>query len=319
MTDNMITKQIEDYIHFKQGLGFQLKIESEELRRFAAFTRHNNYKGHLTTNIVCRWITEDTIDSQPYRARRLGIIILFAQYIAVFDSNAQIPPRGIYGRYGARGQPHIYTAQEFVILIREAKRIYSPDRLRCTSIPVALSLLLVTGLRPNELCRLTDEDVDLANGLIYVRESKFKKSRIIPVQSSAVEALTDYVAERDQIRTAYDSNSFFLTTGARPLDLRAFEYAFQIVRKALLPQGTSWDGKAPRLYDFRHTFACQTILRWYREGKAINTWMVFLSTYLGHEKIADTYWYLSSTPELMIFASKRFEACFSTGEVGSFE
>jgi integrase len=95
------------------------------------------------------------------------------------------------------------------------------------------------------------------------------------------------------------------------LTRRHLDYNFTLLRQYLLPnEKRCWDRRAPRLYDLRHTFACNTIIRWYKEGVDINHNILLLSTYLGHVKPSDTYWYLTGTPELLAIATKKFENFF---------
>lgn len=99
-------------------------------------------------------------------------------------------------------------------------------------------------------------------------------------------------------------------TGGNNLVLRNFEYAWQVIRVSLLTDTNKWNGRPPRLYDIRHSFACNTILRWLNEGIDINNKILYLSTYLGHAKISDTYWYLTGTPEVMTLLTNNFENYF---------
>lgn len=104
-------------------------------------------------------------------------------------------------------------------------------------------------------------------------------------------------------------------TGGKQLKLRNLEYAMQLIRTVLLPETQNWVNRPPRLYDIRHSFACHTLLKWLKNGIDVNAKILYLSTYLGHVKVADTYWYLTGSPELMDFASYSFE-CFFYGNDG---
>ncbi len=110
-----------------------------------------------------------------------------------------------------------------------------------------------------------------------------------------------YVSLRDEHVTKKFNSSFFLTSKGRSLNIVETDKDFRFLREKVgLP-------KKARLYDFRHTFACQRLLSWYEEEKNIDALMVYLSTYLGHTRVIDTYWYLSAIPKLMSIVSKRFE------------
>ncbi|GAE95360.1 mobile element protein [Gracilibacillus boraciitolerans JCM 21714] len=316
MNNNLISRQIEKYISYKKALGYQIKIESQELRRFASYTVSIGYEGSLTKDIAFQWATLKPNYSQWYMARRMETIRTFAKYISVFDPMAQIPPNGMFGKCHGRTTPYIFTEQEICILMQASLNLYAPDGLRCKTISTAIGLLWSTGMRPNEVCQLMDDDVDLNDGLITIRETKFSKSRIIPIHETAISKLRSYVNDRDNLRRDFSDLHFLITTGSRKLVLRNFESALQVIRDQILIDKNEWDRRPPpRLYDFRHTFACNTLLRWLNNGINIDRKIIYLSTYLGHVKVADTYWYLTGTPELLQLTSRNFEEFFYEGGV----
>ena len=310
MSNNLLSMQVEEYICYKRGLGYQIKVEAQELRRFAAYTVSIGHEGSLTTDVTFQWSTLKPDYSQWYMARRMETIRTFAKYICVFDRMAQMPPRGMFGKCHGRTTPYIFTEDEICILMKVSAGLYSPDGLRCRTIPVAIGLLWSTGMRPSETCQLLDEDVDLNNRLITIRKTKFSKSRILPLHETVISELKAYVTDRDESRKSFVDRHFLITTGSRGLGLRDLEYALQIIRDNLLTGTKEWNRRPPRLYDMRHSFACNTLLNWHKNGIKVDSKILYLSTYLGHVKIADTYWYLTGTPELMQLASRSFENFF---------
>lgn len=310
MNNNLISRQIEEYISYKKALGYQIKIESQELRRFASFTVSIGQEGSLTKDLAFQWATLKPDYSRWYMARRMETIQTFAKYICVFDPLAQMPPKGVFGKCHGRTTPYIFTEQEICILIQASANLFSPDGLRTKAISTAIGLLWSTGMRPNEVCKLMDSDVDLKNSLITVRETKFSKSRVIPIHETTISKLRSYVSDRDNLRKDFSELHFFITTDSRKLALRNLESAFQVIRDQILKDKKEWDRRPPRLYDIRHTFACNTLLRWLKNGANIDLKILYLSTYLGHVKVADTYWYLTGTPELLQLTSRSFEKHF---------
>ena len=313
---NVITKQIEEYILYKQALGFQLTIESQELRRFAKYTKELEYIGSLTTDLAIQWATLNPNYSRWYMARRLETVYTFAKYAALIDCTSQIPPRGIFGKCHGRTTPFIFTEKEIELLMVEARNLFSPDKLRAITVEYAIGLIWATGLRPSELCRLTINDVDFKEGLIYIREAKFNKERILPIHNTTITALKAYCKTRDTLCLPSILGSFFRSTSGKELKLRDLEYAMQILRASVLIQRKEkWTGRQPRLYDIRHSFVCNVIIRWLKEGRDVNHEMIYLSAYLGHVKPNDTYWYLTGVPELMNIASRAFEEFFESGDI----
>lgn len=310
MNDHLITRQVEDYIAYKKGLGYQIKVESGELRRFAAYTRSIGYEGSLTVDLAFQWAMLKPEYSRWYMARRMETVRTFAKYICVFDPDAQMLPKGMFGKCHGRTTPYIFSNEEICTLMKEATKLYSPDGLRRLTIATAIGLLWVTGMRPNEICQLINSDVDLVNGQILIRETKFFKNRLLPLDETTIAALKTYVTNRDQLRKYFSDEHFLIMTGGKQLKLRNLEYAMQLIRTVLLSETQNWVHRPPRLYDIRHSFACHTLLKWLKNGIDVNAKILYLSTYLGHVKVADTYWYLTGTPELMDFASYSFEGFF---------
>lgn len=171
-------------------------------------------------------------------------------------------------------------------------------------------LIACTGLRISEALALSDADVDLKSGVLTIRQSKFGKSRLVPVHTSAVQALARYRVQRACHVPTTPEISFFISTRGRLLGQsigdRQVHRIFGQLRKQL-----RWDNRgchgAPRIHDLRHSFAVRRLLLWREQGLDIGQRMLALSTYLGHAKISNTYWYLSGVPELMGLVGKRFE------------
>lgn len=218
-------------------------------------------------------------------------------------------PKLPYGNPHKRVAPHIYTLDETRLLMDKCKTLYSPDGIRALTMQTVIGLLWATGLRTSELVNLTTDDVNLDENFIMVRKSKFNKDRIIPIAENVSLHLRYYRAQVSLISgKAIRHDKFFLSTGGRPTNLRALEYAFQKIRDAV---DVSDSGYAhARLYDFRHTFATRTIKRWYECGEDVNSKLYLLSTYLGHAHPDETYWYLSSTPDMMHLASLKYESMY---------
>ena len=311
MNTNLISKQIEEYISYKRSIGYKIKIEADELRRFAKYTIDIGYKGSLKNDIVMKWAALKPHYSRWYMARRLETVRTFGKYICIFDPMAQMPPKGVFGRCHGRVNPYIYTEEEICILMNSALNLYSPDKLRGRTISTAIGLLWSTGMRPGEACNLHNDDVDLVKGLITINETKFSKSRILPLDKTTISKLKSYESFKNKIRKNFLDQHFLITTGSQKLKLRNFENAMQIIRKDILKEESESKRRLPRLYDIRHSFACHTLLKWLKNGINVDSKILYLSTYLGHVKVADTYWYLTGTPDLMNLVSKNFEKYFS--------
>ncbi|MDD4357696.1 MAG: tyrosine-type recombinase/integrase [Smithellaceae bacterium] len=307
LDSNRITRQIEEYITYKRSLGYVIKIESQELRRFAKYTMEIGYDGSVTSELAVQWASLDNNFTRKYMARRLETLHTFTVYISAFDAEAQIPQNGIFGKAHMRTNPYIYKDDEVLSLMRCASGLYSPDGIRSNTVSSAIGLMYATGIRLSELTSLKIGDVQLKERHIFINSSKFKKDRIVPLHPTVIVKLSEYRSFiESKIGIRNDDDYFYVTSYGHRFNSRAFEYAFKLIRTLVFGEAT----KRPRLYDLRHTFACNTIKRWYETGEDVNRKLYLLSTYMGHVKPEDTYWYLSATPELLGIAARKFEDRF---------
>ena len=173
-------------------------------------------------------------------------------------------------------------------------------------------LLASTGLRVSEALALQRADVDLRQGILHIRQTKFRKSRLVPMHPTVTAALRRYAAYRDRDTTGASGTSFFVGRCGRTLPYSTVRCTFRRLCTKL-----RWHSNGtlprPRIHDLRHSFACRRLLEWSRDGLPIDHGIASLSTYLGHGKVSDTYWYLSGTAELLAIAGRRFERSVASG------
>jgi integrase/recombinase XerD len=194
-------------------------------------------------------------------------------------------------------------------LLQAARNLPSTYGLRPWTYYCLFGLLAVTGLRLGEALSLQCEDIDWADGVLTIRRTKFGKSRLVPLHASTVKVLAAFAKGRDRFFAecpARKVSHFFVTKLGTPLrDAYVYRVFWALSRQIGIRAPEA--NRGPRLHDFRHRFAIETLLRWYRTREDIERKLPVLSTYLGHAHVTDTYWYLSSTPELMAVAGKRLE------------
>jgi integrase len=192
-----------------------------------------------------------------------------------------------------------------------ARKLVRP--LKATTFETLIDLLASTGMRVSETIRLDRDDIDWANGLLLVRESKFGKSREVLLHSTTVQALKTCARRRDHLCAHLTTPSFFVSAwGTRPSYSTVPKTFYALVRQAGL-NGQQSSTRSPHVHDLRHSFAVKTLVGWYRNGCDVEAKIPLLSTYLGHVNPIGTYWYLSSTPELLALAAKRLEASIGAG------
>jgi integrase len=205
-----------------------------------------------------------------------------------------------------RRTPHIYSDEELGALLAAARRLRPSTGLTPHTYATLFGLLACTGLRVSEALRLTRDDVDWGRGLLAVRQTKFRKSRLVPLHPSTLGVLREYADRRDRFHPCPTADAFFLTRRGTRVPLSSVQVTFWKLRKRLSWATGRGPGK-PRIHDLRHTFACRRLQRWYEEGVDVDHVITALSTYLGHTSVRDTYWYLTGTPELLRLATARFE------------
>jgi len=298
-------KTVEDYLAMRRALGFKLLLPGGMLRNFASFLDRES-ASHITTKLALRWATQP-VGAQPAQwATRLGVIRQFARFMSASDPRTEIPPLGLLPYRYKRKRPYIYDDNEVRQLLRAARHIRSATGLRAASYSTLIGLLVVTGLRISEALSLDDQHVDLVAGVLTIGRTKFGKSRLVPLHPSTTRALKRYVYVLDRIRPRTQTDAFFVGEQGRRL-------TDSIVRKTYnkLSQQTGLRGptdhRGPRLHDFRHSLAIKTLIGWYRRGVDVERRLPVLSTYLGHGHVTDTYWYLTSVPELLRLVSKRLK------------
>lgn len=296
---------VEEYLAHRRSLGFALRIDGAQLLSFARFTDTSGHSGPLTIEVAVRWATQPSPHPRRFPARRLNTVRRFAQYRAAFDPGTQVPPRGLLG--SARKHPvhHLYTPTELAMLLAAAGELRPTKGLRPATYPTLFGLLAASGLRVSEALRLTRADADLAAGVLTIRATKFRKSRLVPLHPTTTEALRVYADHRDRAIRHPSASTFFTSARGVALPYATVRTTFQRLRARL-----GWDALTPRprIHDLRHDFACRRLAQWYEAGLDIAPRVAALATYLGHAKVSDTYWYLTGTPELLALAARRFEA-----------
>lgn len=295
-----LRQALDDYLALRRGLGFKLQSDGVRLRSFLCFLEERNAT-HITTRLAADWALR-TQGAQP--GKRLRMVRSFAKYMAAFDSRTDVPPANLIPVRAIRPRPYIYSDDEVHRLL-EAAWACDDDRPRGTYYCL-FGLLIVTGLRIGEAIRLQVHDVDLKNGILTIRDTKFAQSRLVPLHPTTVRELRNYKRRRDKLLGTQSSPHFFITRKGTPLyHDRIYRVFRPLLVKLSLRKETS--GSGPRLHDFRHRFAVRTMIDWYRSGEDVERRLPTLSTFLGHVSVDSTYWYLTEYPELMRMAVQRLE------------
>lgn len=305
-----LAEAAESYLRLRRALGHDLADAGRLLPRFVAYL---DAIGAQTVTIAAAiaWAQEPA--AQPGTSvwpHRMSVARGFARHLAGIDPATEVPPIGLIPFRRHRPTPYIYAPEEIAALMSQVRStIGSP--LRAATFETLFGLVAATGLRIGEAQRLDRGDIDWAESLLVVRESKFGKSRIVPVSASTLEALRAYERCRDELVPHPRATSFFISTAGTPLIYTTIRQVFRaLCDGAGIGAGAP---RPPRIHDLRHTFAVQTLSGWYRAGENVEARLPWLSTYLGHREPRYTYWYLSAEPQLLALAAGRLEAAMTEG------
>jgi integrase/recombinase XerD len=298
-----LRQALADYLAMRRALGYKLICAERLLGQFISYLEEC---GELTITIehALAWATLPANSHPSWPSTRLETVRHFATHLQVVDPATEVPPPDLLPRRRRKSTPYLYSDQQIALLLNEARKLRPPHR--AATYRTLIGLLVVTGLRIGEATRLDRDDFDHRAGLIVVRDTKFGKSRELPLHESTVAALRRYLRRTDRPSSAAGADAVFVsTTGAR-LSHSSVDEAFrQLLARAGIERRSAIC--RPRLHDLRHTFAVATILDAYRDEGEVEGRLATLCTYLGHVDPASTYWYLSTSPELMELAAQRLE------------
>jgi len=298
---------VQRYLKERRQLGFALTAPATELMRFARFADARGHKGPLTRELQLEWARQHVLrTSTVTAARRIEILRPFAAYYRQLEVDTEVLPTHALGRGHRRLAPHIYTDEEILELLRHAACLAPVGGLRPMMYRTLFGLLATVGLRLSEALKLRVGDVDLEAETITVRQTKFHKSRCLPIHVSVARALTEYRRVRDRHADADPSAPLFVSRTGGFLPKGTVRSVFKRMRYQLQWQARG-DHANPRIHDLRHTMAVRRVQLWHETGVPVDHAMFWLCTYLGHAKITDTYWYLTGVPELMDILGAKFE------------
>lgn len=288
----MLSDSMHSYLSLRRAAGFKLDTVEKYLQSYVKFATSRG-ETHVVGKSVIDWAAKAS--SEDSRAQRLEHLIRFARFVHTEDPRHEIPSDLVFCKRRHRRTPWLLTDQELARLLREAETLGPAGSLRPHTYRTIFGLLASTGLRISEVLSLRCDDIT-PDGLV-IRETKFKKSRLIPLHESVAQALDCYLARRLR-RTNIDPHLFVSHRGGERLH---YDIVATTFRKVLIAVGISArpDGSLPRLHGLRHRFAVKALQTCPDTRDRVTRHMLALSTYLGHARMESTYWYLESTPLLM--------------------
>jgi integrase/recombinase XerD len=279
------------YLALRRTAGFAMANAEYLLDSFARFAAGRN-ETHIRRQAAIDWAAQGT--SAARRDERLRAVCRFARHVRVEDDRHELPPANYFGCRKTRRMPYIYSSDEIGRLLKAASRLGPRGTMRAQTYATLIALLASTGLRVSEALGLKFADISDDGRLI--RETKFRKTRLVPLHDTSAAGLRRYLIRRRQLGAGDDH--VFVGRHGRPLPYSAVHCTF----KTLLKAADLWPasgGHRPRLHDMRHAFAVRALQTSPAGRSRIGQHMVALATYLGHVNIYATYWYLEATADLL--------------------
>jgi integrase/recombinase XerD len=300
MTD--LHQGLADYLQLRRSLGHQLREAEYLLPDFVSFLDARG-EASVTVAAALAWMKfREPEVITTLSPRRITAVRGFARYLSGIDPGTEVPPLGLVPYRRRRGQIFLYSDADIYAIMAAAKETIAQP-LRAATYHTLIGLLAACGLRIGEAIKLDRGDIDWNQGVLHIRESKFGKSRLVPLHDSVTNALRAYDTLRDELMPRAKDPSFFVSLTAKRLIYACVQPLFATLVQAA---GVGVDAPhRPRLHELRHTFAVRTLLHWYRTEDNVQAKIPSLSTYLGHREPACTYWYLSAAPELLALAAAR--------------
>lgn len=295
---------LADYLAMRRALGYRLARPEKLLGQFLDYLDQAGAQT-VTVELALSWARLPAGGDVSWWAHRLCVVRGFATYLHTLDPVHEVPAADLLAWQPRRATPYLYSDQDVAALVAATASLRTP--LRRATFATLIGLLAVTGMRVGEAIALDCDDLDLGAGLLVVRHAKFGKTRQLMLHPTTVDALRTYLHQRGQLTPAPATAALLVSTAGTRLLYCNIHWTFQrLLRLAgLTPRSTPC---RPRIHDIRHSFAVRSMLDAYTAGQDGQSRLTLLSTWLGHVHPANTYWYLSASPELMAVAGQRLEA-----------
>lgn len=303
-----IRAQLERYLALRRALGSHMDVHERLLHDFVEFLETRSSCEPLRAQHAVDWACATARGLRSgAAAHRLSVVRGFLSHLRATAPDTEIPGHHLLPKTPRR-TPHIYSNSEILSLIDAASALRSRDPLRAHTVATVIGLLAGTGLRAAEALRLRIADVALDHQIPLLRiiDTKFRKSRLVPLHRSAVAPLACYARRRRSLHPDEACDRFFVSAKGESFPYRSLSWHFVALARELGLRSPVGE-RGACLHDLRHTFAVNRLLSWYCDGEDVYARLPELSIYLGHARPQNTYWYLSATPRLLEVAARRFE------------
>lgn len=304
---------INRHLELRRSLGFIYKAAEYNLDEFDQYLNKNFPKCKtISREMVLGFLDSKPQNSPKTRSQHISSLRQFCRFMFQFDIDTYIPERTLVKHANSEIEPYIFTEEEIKQLIYQTQNMkVNGNKLLPHTYATIIGLLWVTGMRIGEVVRLKVEDLDIIEGIITVQQTKFFKSRIIPLSLSSNQALIRYKKQRAiaGYSEAPDTPLFYNRRGKPCITATTPRTIKELIIRAGIKTAS---GKTPRVHDIRHSFATRWVLDFYRNDKDPTVYLPVLATYMGHANIANTQVYLHPSIELLNLASQQLQSYLNT-------
>jgi integrase/recombinase XerD len=314
MTPAVLRWHVEAYLKLRRSLGFHTPPVAHNLQELLEYVEAQGFSWPIHAQTIVDWIGAAAAHcGLPGQRMRLIHARCFLKYLKASVPDTEVPGPGLLPA-PLRPKPRLYSAEEMARLQEATSELWEPGSLWQLTPYAIIGLLASTGLRASEVMALeiADAQLDSHPPYLYIRRTKFYKSRLVPVHPTTAGQLRAYLEHRSRAKLHRPSTAFFITGMGRPLSYPTLRRMFvQLLQSVGIRSQDG--GRGPLLHSFRHGFAVQRLVAWYRDNLDVRAMIPHLSVYLGHLSKEETYWYLTATPELLTAAGDAFRRSCEPG------
>jgi len=303
---SVLADRLTQYVTLRTRMGMRDTNYWLYLRELDQYASAHPEITQLTQEVAIAVACLHPTNTETQWARRYTTIRQFADYLVGLDPTMR--PLDPYVLHVRRHRPpaDILTWAQIETLMHAVARISPKHPIAGYTLRVIIGLAACTGMRIGEVAGLDRADVDATTHVIQIRQTKFSKSRLVPVLPDTMDALTQYARVRDVTYPTPRDPAFFLNQRARRLDKSTIEHGFVWAARVCALRAA--DGPGPHFHSLRHTYAVRCLEGWYRDGREIMSLLPVLATYMGHARYTDTAYYITAVPELLALAAERRDA-----------
>ena len=297
------------YLATREAVGLKDRRHRKLLKEFLEYVAKQKPDGPIPAQMVVDWACStphaDAVASQSFR---LSIARAFLIHVKTVFPEAEIPPH-LYLKPRRRPTPCLFSRDDILQLLDCAGSLKSRASLRPHTYRTIVGLLACTGLRASEAIRLRVKDVqlDLDPPVLQIFETKFRKSRLVPLHTTTAAVLRHYKRLRSEARVLQPADPFFISAKGMPVSYYTLKNLFARLVTRIGVSDTNRQ-RIPSLHSLRHSFAVERLTIWYQEGRDVRSLAPNLSVYMGHARLSASYWYLSASPDLLNAAADLFYA-----------